>query len=336
MEQNEKSKPLVSISLVVRNGEQHVRRCLEAVRAQTYPRIETIVFYNESTDRTKEIITREFPEFRLVESGGNYPPGPGWNRSLGLTTGKYFLGLCVDVVMDPSFVARAVQAMEADPSIGALQAKVLVMENGVRTDTIDTTGFEIYRSRRVVNRGHGAKDAGQFEQAGEVFSYEGAVPFWRRTALAKSAVFSQVHDEDFFWYGDDIDLGWRMRLLGWKSWYDPSVVAYHDRSTTKRTSSGWADFIRLRRTIPASKRRLDWQNIHLTFLKNDLLFSSLKDMPRWLIREFLLLCYVIVWEPFVLASLPHMFALLPRMLKKRRYIMRHRKASREEMERWFL
>lgn len=332
---NQTEAPLVSISLVVRNGEHHIRRCLEAVRAQTYPRIETIVYYNVSTDRTKDIISSEFPEFRIVESGGNFPPGPGWNRSLGLTKGKYFVGLCVDVAMDPTFVERAVVAMEADSSIGALQSKVYVMKNGIKTDTIDTTGFEIFRSRRIVNRGHGVKDTGQFEQAGEVFSYEGAVPFWRRIALEDSVVFSQVHDEVYFWYGDDIDLGWRMRLFGWKSWYEPSVIAYHDRSTTKRTSRGWTDFIRMRREIPALKRRLDWQNLHLTFLKNDLLISSLKDAPHWLVREFLLFCYILVWEPFVLASFPRMIALLPSMLRKRRYIMSHRKVSRVEMERWF-
>ncbi len=327
--------PLVSISLVVKDGERYIQQCLQSVKAQTYARTEVIVFDNRSSDGTREIVKREFPEFRLIENKKNIGVGPGWNRCLALTKGKYMLGLCVDVVLDRDFVRNAVAAMEAHPDVGALQAKVYQMHDGRKTDVIDTTGFEIFKSRRVVNRGHGEKDAGQYEKEEEVFSYEGAAPFWRREALKQCEVFGEVHDEDYFWYADDIDLGWRMRLFGWKSYFAPQVIAYHDRQTTKRLSASWGDFIRLRRTVPLYKRRLDWRNLHFTFLKNDFAISALKHARHFFVRELLLLGYILVWEPGVLKAMPDVLRLAPRMLKKRRYIMRHRKATREGMERWF-
>ncbi len=327
--------PLVSINLVVQNGEKYIRDCLRSVRAQTYPRCEVVVFDNNSTDSTRDIVTQEFPEFRFIANAKNLGFGPGQNKCLALTKGKYILGLCVDIVLDVDFVTHAVKAMERDAQIGALQAKIYRLENGAKTDIIDTTGFVIFKSRRVINRGHGEKNAGQYDREEEVFSYEGAVPFWRREALVASAVDGEAHDEDYFWYADDIDLGWRLRLFGWKSYFVPTVVAYHDRSTTKRLSNNWRDFVALRRTVPARKRMLDWQNQHFTFIKNDCILSALKDIRYVLPRECMLFCYIVAYEPYTLRAIPHMLRLLPRMLRKRRYIMAHKKATRQEMERWF-
>lgn len=327
--------PLVSINLVVRNGEKYIRNCLLPVKNQSYNNIEVTIFDNASDDGTKEIIKKEFPQFRLIENNFNYGFGPGQNRCLKITKGKYILGLCVDVEPDRDFVKNAVTRMESDSNIGALQAKIYKMENGNKTDAIDSCGFEIYRSRRIVNRGHGEKDSGQFSKSEEIFSYEGAAPFWRRQAMEECAVFGEIHDEDYFWYSDDIDLGWRMRLFGWKSFFDPSVIAWHDRSTTKRLSRDWRDFIKLRETIPPKKRLLDWQNMHLTFIKNDLFASVLKDFKPFLVREIKLFLYILIFEPYTLLALPKIARLLPRILKKREYIMEHRKATQQEIEKWF-
>lgn len=328
-------QPLVSINLVVRNGEKYIRDCLRSVREQSYRDLELTVFDNDSGDRTKEIIKEEFPEFKLVEHARNLYFGAGQNCCLEITKGKYILGLCVDVVLDKNFVLKAVEAMERDKAIGAVQAKIYKLENSQKTDIIDTTGFEIFKSRRIINRGHGEKDGDRYGKAGEIFSYEGAAPFWRREALESSKVFGQCHDEDYVWYGDDIDLGWRMRIFGWKSFYAPDVIAYHDRSTTKRLSQSPLDFIRLRKTIPARKRMLDWRNTHFTFIKDDFFLSVLKDFRYYAARELKLLLYIIFFEPYTLLVIPAIIFSLPRMLKKRCYIMKRKKISRQEMERWF-
>jgi len=329
---------LVSVSLVVRNGEKFIRRCLDAVKGQTYGNVEVLVFDNDSSDKTLEIVREEYPDFKIHQSKTNYAVGGGQNRALKLVSGKYILALCVDVILDKFFIENAVSLMEKHPDWGALQAKIYSwdIKTGRKTRMIDTTGFEIFKSRRIINRGHGQMDKGQFQTIQEVFSFEGACPFFRRRALLESAIKGEVYDEDFFWYTDDIDLGWRMRLFGWKSVYAPSVIAYHDRQTTKRLSSGKLDFIQMRRRIPRLKRKLDMRNQYLMLVKNDILWLFLRHLPFFLWRQIQLLVYILLFEPFVFVSLPSFFRLLPRMIKKRRIIMKRKKVSIEEISRFFL
>src|SRR3989344_7642117 len=122
-------QPLVSVNVVVRNGEKYIRNCLRSVRAQTYANCEVVIFDNNATDGTCAIVANEFPEFRLVAHAKNLGFGPGQNTCLTLTQGKYVLGLCVDIVLDANFITRAVAAMERDAEIGALQAKIYRLEN---------------------------------------------------------------------------------------------------------------------------------------------------------------------------------------------------------------
>src|SRR3989338_6705573 len=159
-------EPLVSISLVVRNEKKYIRDCLRSVKDQTHDNLELTVLDNNSGDRTKEIIKKEFPAFRLIEHRENIGFGPAQNRCLEITKGEYVLGLCVDVALNENFVAKAVEVMKSDKKIGALQAKIYKTENGRPTNIIDTTGFEIFKSRRGGNRGHGGKDNGQKKQKG--------------------------------------------------------------------------------------------------------------------------------------------------------------------------
>lgn len=330
------NNPLVSINLVVLNGEKYIKNCLNSVLNQNYENIEVIIFDNGSTDKTKEIVKKEFPRFRLIENNKNYYVGSAWNRCIKITNAKYVMGLCVDVIMDKNFIKNAVNIMESHPNAGVLQAKIYRLIEEKPSNIIDTAGFKIFKSRRIINRGHGEIDSGQFDNFEEIFSYEGAAPFWRRQALEESAIFDQYHDEDFTWYADDVDLGWRLRLFGWKSYFAPNVIAYHVRSTTKRLSDGYLDFIKMRKTLPAKKKMLDWRNLHLTFIKNDFTISAFKDFFPYFKREIMLFIYIIFFEPYTLFAIPQILIMLPKTIKKRCYIMKNKKATRQEMEKWFV
>ena len=288
--------PLVSINIVVFNEENRIKDCLKAVFNQTYPpqQMEVLVFDNNSSDKTIDVIKKEFPaalvneQIKIHKADKNYLFGPGQNRAAKMTSGEYILGLCADVWLKEDFIEQAVKIMEADTKIGALQAKIFRLIDGQKSNFLDTAGFEIYKSRRIVNRGHGAKDNGQFNKAEEIFSYEGACPFWRRSALEDTAVNDQFHEEDFSWYADDLDLGWRMHLLGWKNYFVPQVIAWHERHTTKRLSTGRLDFIKQRRTLPKDKKMLDWANTRLTIIKNDVGLLTWPDIYLFTKREIML------------------------------------------------
>lgn len=335
--------PKISINLVVLNGEKYVRRCLESVQHQSYPRdeVEVHVFDNGSTDKTLEIV-EEFSNVRLIKSSHNFGPWGGWEELLKYSIGEYVIFLSVDVILQKDFVAQAVQAMEARPKLGGLQSKTYQYSHTDSFDsepvrqTIDTCGFKISRSRKVVNIGHGQSDSGQFDKPADIFGVEGAVPVFRKTALESIRVLGEITDHDLFWYAEDLDVAWRLRMAGWEQRYEPSIVAWHDRQTTKKTRRGIIDFIATRDKIPLNKRRLEWRNIRWTIIKNDYIINILKDLPYIITREVAMTTYLLIFETAVFAELPKFFKLLPKMLRKRREIIKQAKINPRQIHAYFI
>jgi len=345
------SSKMASINLVVFNGEKYIRHCLDAILAQTYPHelIELNILDNNSTDATKQIIENwklKIGNFKItfIKSNFNHGVWPGQEELLKYTNGEYVLCLSVDVILDRDFIANAVKRMESDEKIGALQPKIykfdirdLEIENWKLRigGAIDTCGFKIFRSRRIVNIGHGQEDTGQFNRYQEIFGVEGAAPLFRREALEDTKVNGELIDKDFFWYGDDLDLAWRMRLFGWKEVFDPEVIAWHDRQTTKTLRKSFGDFVKIRRSIPIKKRRLEWRNIRWTLIKNDYIINTLRDLLAMLDREIQMVGYIIFFEPEVLLEIPRFLIMVPKMLARRREIMKRATAKPEDIRKWF-
>lgn len=330
--------PIVSINLVVMNGEKYIRECLKAVFSQTYENIEVTVWDNNSSDATPEIVEKEFPQTKLIRNDKNYGLGGGQNKCFEKCRGEYVVFHCVDVILDKDFVKKGIKTMGEEDRCGVAQAKILVYNSKLqkKTDIIDTTGFEIFRSRRIINRGHGEKDVGQYNKKEEIVSYEGACGFFRRKALEDSKIEGEILDEDFFWYGDDVDLGWRMRLLGWKSVYNPEMIAWHDRQTTKRLKKNIFDFIKIRKELPWKKRMLDWRNQRLSMVKNEFINHFLRDLPYFFKREILLVLYFIFFEPRTFfVGLVGFLKILPRMIRKRRIIISRIKVDARDIKMWF-
>ncbi|MBI3335833.1 MAG: hypothetical protein HY001_05075, partial [Candidatus Portnoybacteria bacterium] len=201
--------------------------------------------------------------------------------------------------------------------------------------------------RRVINIGHGEEDHGQHDNLEEVFAVEGAVPVFRKEALESCRILiqnskfkiqnSEIADSDFFWYGDDLDIAWRMRLFGWKQVFTPNVIAWHDRQTTKSVKKTWLDYIRrvpTRRQIPIKKRRLDWRNLRWTLVKNDYIINILKDLPWIVAREVSVLGYAALFEPGVLKEIPVFLKYLPEMIRKRKEVMKRAVATPGEIRKW--
>ena len=359
--------PLTTINLVVLNGEKYIRHCLDSVKNQTYPhdRIEINILDNGSTDKTKEIIRNwkleignsNFAYFNFIESKQNLGMWPGHEELLKHSDGEYVVILSVDVVLDKDFISNAVRAMSKNEKIGAVQAKVYRYDASEiinskfeipNSKIVDTCGFQAYKSRRIINIGHGETDNGQFSLEKEIFAVEGAVPVFRRNALEScrvagqgegsrgAGIASEITDHDMFWYAEDLDVAWRMRVFGWKQLFVPDVVAWHDRQTTKNLSKTFADFLKIRRQLPLQKRRLEWRNIRFTIIKNDYTINILKDLPYILKREIMMLGYIIIFEPKVLGEVPNFLRLLPKILRKRGQIMERRVARPEEMRKWFI
>lgn len=336
------SNQLITINLAVWNGAKYIRHCLNSIQKQNYRNIQVNIWDNASTDSTREIIKQEFKELKLIESGVNIGMWPAQEELLKHSHGEYIIVISVDIILDPNFVLEVVNAMEKDHKIGALQGKIYKYElsevkhnHRLSKHIIDTCGFKIFRSRRLINIGHGEEDVGQYDKEREIFAVEGAVPAFRRAALEDCRIQGYFVDPDFFWYGDDIDLTWRMRIFGWKQVYSPKAIAFHDRGTTKQLAGNKQRFIAMRKQLPLFKRRLDWRNWTLTIIKNDYLSNFLQDLPWIIWRQTQLWIYFLLFEPTMIGEVFKVARLLPRMLKRRMVILRKARVSDHEIHKWF-
>jgi GT2 family glycosyltransferase len=248
------------------------------------------------------------------------------NRVIAEATGEFVLLLNQDVELDPSFLSEAIQAFEGRPSLAAVQGRIRrLAPDGVRTEWLDSTGLELHRDRRAVARAQGAADGPEHGVPGPVFGADGPAPVYRVAALMDARLPRtrggwEVLDEDFFMYKEDVDLAWRLRVLGWDAWYVPTALAWHARTAAGPVGMRLLDIARSNRQIPRWIKALSWRNQRLMQLKNESAADYLRDLPWIMRRELLSLAFIVVADPLRLNAIPLTLRALPGAARKRRYL----------------
>ena len=217
--------PLVSVIVVNWDRRELLRACLLALRAQTFRDFETIVVDNGSTDGSPELVAAEFPEARLLRNAENRGFCAANNQGIRAAAGRYVALLNNDAEPAPGWLQQLLRGLEAGPGVAMCASKILFHE---ARDVIDKAGHVIYLDGQNRGRGCGQRDRGQFDRIEEVLFPDGCAALYDRAAVEAAGLF----DEDFFAYGDDAELGLRLRLAGWRSIYVPTAVVYHHHSST--------------------------------------------------------------------------------------------------------
>jgi GT2 family glycosyltransferase len=330
-------RPLVTISLVTYNGQRWLSGCLASVQAQDLTDHELLVLDNGSTDGTTELLRRHKahePRMRLEESPVNLGFAGGHNRNIALARGEYVVLLNQDVELDIGFLKAAATAIEEESEIGAVQGRLRrLSQPGQRTTVIDSTGLVWQRDHRVVSRRQGEQESTADLQGGRVWGADGPAPFYRRAALLNAQVPRpgggwEVLDEDFFMYKEDVDLAWRLRLLGWLTSYAPDALAWHGRTAGGGAARTLLDIARTSRTIPRWIKTISWRNQRLMQIKNERVGEYIVDLPWIFVREMLSLSFIVLTDPLRLVAVAQLVRMLPRALRKRRYISRLIRAGR--------
>ena len=145
------------------------------------------------------------------------------------------------------------------------------------------------RDRRAVSRGQGLPDGPGHQHAEAIWGVDGPVPAYRLSALREAALARpdgslEVLDEDFFLYKEDVDLAWRLRLLGWAAWYEPAALGWHGRGSGGTGATTMLDIARTNRGVSSRVRRLSWRNQRLMQIKNEEPRDYLRDLP-WIWRR---------------------------------------------------
>ena len=319
--------PVVTVSLVTFNGLRWLEGCLRSLSAQTAADYELLVVDNASTDGTRELLRVEASrDERIVvcESEQNLGYAVAHNRNIDVARGEYILLLNQDVELEDSFIEASLAALRHQLDVAGVQGRLLTLSlAGERTDTIDSTGLQMHRDRRVVSRRQAEREDERDLVAGPVWGVDGPAPVFRAAALRsvrepRTGGGQEVLDEDFFMYKEDVDLAWRLRRAGWSAWYEPRAVAWHARGAGAHPARSMLDIARSNWTIPLWIKRISWRNQRLMQLKNETAASIAHDLPWILRREILSLAFMVAMDQRRLTAIGDLVRLAPSALRKRR------------------
>ncbi len=315
--------PKLSVNILGTNEKHHLPSALTSIYDQDYPNMEVTYIDNDSTDGSEEYVRTTFPHVKIIQTGENRHYGPAHNKGIKGTDGEFISFLNSDLKLEPNYFSELVKAILADEKIAGAQGKMLRPQKNEHGQYLfDGTGLVINRMRVVKDRGQLEIDTGQYETPGEVFAVCGAAPVYRRAALEDIAIDGEVMDEDITAFFDDSDMGWRLRHQGWKIWYQPTAVLYHERGVGQ-SPTGYRNLLALakfRKRFSLYTRQLSWKNKIYIVLKNDFGKTLRRDWPRILVREIFTLGFIIIFETGTLKILPTMFKQLPNIFRKRKII----------------
>jgi len=222
--------PNLDVVVPVYNGWDLTASCLEHLSLQTLPH-DAIVCDNGSTDDTPARVRATFPEVRVVELGANLGFAAACNRGVGSGRGEIIVLLNNDVVCRPDFLERLVAPFGDDESIGSVAALLLkpgeerIESFGVAADPT-LAGFPRLR-------GAPAREAQTTEPV--LVGPSGAAAAFRRRAWEAVGGL----DAGVVSYGEDVDLGRRLRAAGWATAAAADAVAIHIGSASAVTRSAW-------------------------------------------------------------------------------------------------
>ncbi len=209
------------------NGKRFLDTCLVALRNQTYPvdLTEIILVDDGSSDDSVPYVRSRYPEVKVVALNRNSGLAKACNAGAQIACGDLLVMLNNDTEAEPGWLAALVAAAEAHPHAGAIASKMLLFD---RRDTLHNAGDLMGADGIPRNRGVWQVDEGQYDADRQVFGGCGGGVAYRREAWAAA----QGCDPRLFMYLEDVDLAWRLQLLGWKAAFAPDARLYHHLSAT--------------------------------------------------------------------------------------------------------
>ena len=223
------------------NGLRWLPGLFASLDAQTRPFDEVIVVDNGSDDASLEWLGGR-PDARVLALGENTGFAVAANRGIAACPSCDVVALVnTDVELDPDWLARVAARLEADPGLGSVATKMVLLD---RPSVLDDCGDELRRDGVAEQVGHGRPDDARWDEPREVFSACAGAAAYRRSAVVGAGGF----DERFFAYLEDVDLGLRLRLDGWRCAYEP-VVARHARHGSSEGLSRPVDAWMARNTV---------------------------------------------------------------------------------------
>lgn len=243
------SPPTVAIVILNWNGRQLLGKFLPTVTACTYPCKRVIVADNASTDDSVDFVQKQFPQVEIIQHSSNLGFAKGYNAALQQIKSDYYVLLNSDVEVTANWLQSIINLMEKDTGIAACQPKILSYDHktqfeyaGASGGWMDNFGYPFARGR-VFDVCE--KDVGQYNTVQACFWASGAALVVKADAYWEAGGL----DEYFFAHQEEIDLCWRLQLLGYTIYVQPQSVVYHLGGGTLHKTNHRKTFLNFRNNL---------------------------------------------------------------------------------------
>ena len=203
------------------NGINYIENCLASLADEP---ARVIVVDNGSTDGSRQLVQEKFPGARMIALEKNSGFCTAVNRGMEASDTAYVILLNNDTTVRPGFVRALEAALEKDARVFSGAAKMVNMR---RPELIDDAG-DYYCALGWAFAAGKDKPAQRYNRQREIFSACGGACIYRRSILGETGML----DENHFAYLEDVDLGYRAKLFGYRNLYVPEAVVYHAGSAS--------------------------------------------------------------------------------------------------------
>lgn len=274
----------ISIIIPHWNGIDVLSECLESLKKSTYQNKEIIVVDNASTDGSQEWIKENHPDIILIENYQNHGYAGGCNRGVSTAKGDWLLFLNNDTIHEPDWLEHLADAATSQNDIVAVQPKIrnyyerkLFDYAGGAGGHMDLFCFPFAKGRLFLEQ---EEDSGQYDTADDIFWASGTAFMVRKDIFEHAGRF----DETFFAHQEEIDLCWRLQLMGNRIVFEPKAVVYHKNAVSLPMHS-------------FRKYYLNHRNSFFMLLTNYNLPLTLYFLPVRLMLEFVAIAYALAkWD----------------------------------------
>lgn len=198
------------------NGIQYIENCLRSLADEP---AQVILVDNGSTDGSRELVQEKFPQVRLICLDRNYGFCKAVNTGIDASKTAYVILLNNDTEAAPGFVRALEKPLEEDSRVFSGSAQ---MRSLYRRELLDDGG-DYYCALGWAFALGKDRPADRYQTGRQIFAACGGACIYRKTVLDRIGCL----DENHFAYLEDIDLGYRARICGYRNLYIPEAVIYH-------------------------------------------------------------------------------------------------------------
>lgn len=217
-------KEKVTVVIPNYNGKDYIETCLDSVRQQSYQDYKVLIIDNASKDGSCEIIRDNYQDFQLVVNDRNEGFCKAVNQGITMSDTEYVLLLNNDTELDKYFLENMVKEIERSKHIFSVSSKMIhYYDREIMDDAGD--GYSIIGWQYQRGIGQSVKD---YTRRTEVFTACAGAALYRKSVFDRIGLFDEMH----FAYMEDIDIGYRARIYGYRNVYCPDAKVYHIGSAT--------------------------------------------------------------------------------------------------------